>query len=145
MMENDTRETLLRVEHLCQYFKAGNFTTKAVDDVSFDIKKGEVFGLVGESGCGKTTTGRSIIKLYNITSGNVFFKGVRICAGIQSYKDELKKTKDPARKAQLRAEIKSAKSTRNTDPRSQKRRARRRKSSRTSTGTRAERRRTRAL
>ena len=109
MMENDTRETLLRVEHLCQYFKAGNFTTKAVDDVSFDIKKGEVFGLVGESGCGKTTTGRSIIKLYNITSGNVFFKGVRICAGIQSYKDELKKTKDPARKAELRAQIKSAK------------------------------------
>ena len=53
------QEVLLRVEHLCQYFKSN----KAVDDVSFDIKKGEVFGLVGESGCGKTTTGRSIIKL----------------------------------------------------------------------------------
>ena len=47
-------EVLLRVEHLCQYFKEN----KAVDDVSFDIKKCEVFGLVGESGCGKTTTGR---------------------------------------------------------------------------------------
>ncbi len=88
------QETLLKVEHLCQYFKAGNFVTKAVDDVSFDIKKGEVFGLVGESGCGKTTTGRSIIKLYNITSGNVIFKGVRIAAGIQSYKDNIKKAKE---------------------------------------------------
>ena len=51
------KEPILRVEHLKQYFKS----TKAVDDVSFTIKKGEVFGLVGESGCGKTTTGRSII------------------------------------------------------------------------------------
>ena len=88
------QETLLKVEHLCQYFKAGNFVTKAVDDVSFDIKKGEVFGLVGESGCGKTTTGRSIIKLYNITSGNIIFKGVRIAAGIQSYKDAIKRAKE---------------------------------------------------
>lgn len=101
------QEPLLRVEHLCQYFKAGNFVTKAVDDVSFDIRKGEVFGLVGESGCGKTTTGRSIIQLYNITSGNIYFKGVRIAAGIQSYKDELKNTKDPARIAELKAKIKS--------------------------------------
>ena len=73
-------ETLLKVENLCQYFGA----TRAVDDVSFEIKKGEVFGLVGESGCGKTTTGRSIIKLYNITSGNIFYKGIRIGAGIRS-------------------------------------------------------------
>ena len=82
-MENN--EVLLRVEHLCQYFG----TTKAVDDVSFDIKKGEVFGLVGESGCGKTTTGRSIIKLYDITSGSVYFKGIRIAAGVKSYKDNI--------------------------------------------------------
>lgn len=102
------QEPLLRVEHLCQYFRAGNFVTKAVDDVSFDIRKGEVFGLVGESGCGKTTTGRSIIKLYNITSGNIYFKGVRIAAGIQSYRDELKNTKDPARIAELKAQIKAA-------------------------------------
>ncbi len=89
-MQNN-QETLLRVEHLCQYFGRGNF--KAVDDVSFDIKKGEVFGLVGESGCGKTTTGRAIIKLYNITSGSVYFKGIRIGAGIRSYQDAIKKAK----------------------------------------------------
>ena len=73
-MANNERETLLQVKHLCQYFGSN----KAVDDVSFDIKKGEVFGLVGESGCGKTTTGRSIIKIYNITSGSIYFKDQRI-------------------------------------------------------------------
>lgn len=102
-MENEKQnneEVLLKVEHLCQYFKMGPaFELKAVDDVSFDIKKGEVFGLVGESGCGKTTTGRSIIKLYDITSGDVYFKGQRICAGIRSYKNIVK-----AAKAEYRAE-----------------------------------------
>ena len=54
-------DTLLRVENLCQHFRLDAKTVnKAVDNVSFEIKKGEVFGLVGESGCGKTTTGRSI-------------------------------------------------------------------------------------
>lgn len=83
-------ETLLRVENLCQYFKLGQSTLKAVNNVSFDVKKGEVFGLVGESGCGKTTTGRSIIKLYDCTSGNVYFGDRRICAGTKSYKDTKK-------------------------------------------------------
>ncbi len=91
-MQNN-QETLLRVEHLCQYFKMDGGELKAVDDVSFDIKKGEVFGLVGESGCGKTTTGRSIIKLYNITSGNVYFKGVRISAGKRSYQEAIRKAR----------------------------------------------------
>ena len=91
-MEIKNQETLLRVEHLCQYFGP----TKAVDDVSFEIKKGEVFGLVGESGCGKTTTGRSIIKIYDITSGSIYFKGQRICAGTKSYYDRI---------AQLRKEL----------------------------------------
>jgi len=85
-MSNNNGEVLLRVENLCQYFKMQGSELKAVDNVSFDIKKGEVFGLVGESGCGKTTTGRTIIKLYNATSGNVYFKGHRIVAGDRSYK-----------------------------------------------------------
>ncbi len=86
---SNNQETLLKVEHLCQYFGAN----RAVDDVSFEIKKGEVFGLVGESGCGKTTTGRSIIKLYNITSGDIYFKGIRISAGFKSYKDDIARAK----------------------------------------------------
>jgi len=106
---HEDREVLLRVENLGQYFKLGpTAVNKAVDNVSFDIKKGEVFGLVGESGCGKTTTGRSIIKLYDITSGSVYFKGQRICAGVKSYKDAIKAAKqekkgcsDSARIAEL--------------------------------------------
>ena len=120
-MKNNS-EVLLKVEHLCQYFPLGRKELKAVDDVSFEIKKGESFGLVGESGCGKTTTGRSIIKLYDITSGNIYFKGKRIGAGIRSYKDAIKaarneaaskikalraeKNVDATRKAQIREEIK---------------------------------------
>ena len=96
-MENNN-EVLLKVEHLCQYFRLGHKDMKAVDDVSFEIRKGESFGLVGESGCGKTTTGRSIIKLYNITSGNVYFKGKRIGAGIRSYKDAIAAARAEARK-----------------------------------------------
>ena len=104
-MENN-REVLLKVEHLCQYFRLGRKDLKAVDDVSFEIRKGETFGLVGESGCGKTTTGRSIIKLYNITSGNVYFKGQRIGAGVRSYKDAIIKAREDAAKKikALRAE-----------------------------------------
>ena len=120
-MENNS-EVLLKVDHLCQYFRLARKDLKAVDDVSFEIKKGESFGLVGESGCGKTTTGRSIIKLYNITSGNVYFKGQRIGAGIRSYQDAIaaarsdaakkikalraEKNVDADRKAAIREEIK---------------------------------------
>ena len=111
-MENN-QEILLRVENLCQFFGP----TKAVNNVSFDIKKGEVFGLVGESGCGKTTTGRSIIKLYDITSGNIYFKGTRIGAGTLSYRQEIAEAKkalatenDPEVRAELNEKIKALKS-----------------------------------
>ena len=91
-------EVLLKVDHLCQYFRLGHKDMKAVDDVSFEIHKGESFGLVGESGCGKTTTGRSIIKLYDITSGNIYFKGKRIGAGTRSYKDAISAARSDAAK-----------------------------------------------
>ena len=100
-MAEQNREVLLRVENLCQYFKSGKYVNKAVNNVSFDIYKGEVFGLVGESGCGKTTTGRSIIKIYDITSGNVYFKGQRVAAGTLSYKETIK-----SERKRIAAEIK---------------------------------------
>ncbi len=92
-METNNKEVLLRVENLQQYFKLGKHELKAVDNVNFEIYKGEVFGLVGESGCGKTTTGRTIIRLNEITGGSVYYKGVRICAGIRSYKDAINEAK----------------------------------------------------
>jgi len=71
---------LIEVEHLQQYFPVGGFgknkkVIKAVDDVSFFIKKGETLGLVGESGCGKTTTGRTLLRLYEPTGGRIVYDG----------------------------------------------------------------------
>jgi len=105
-MQNNN-EVLLKVEHLCQYFKMEGGFLKAVDDVSFEVKKGEVFGLVGESGCGKTTTGRSVIKLYDITGGNVFFKGKRIAAGRSRYVDAIKAAKEEFKNSEKTAEDKA--------------------------------------
>ncbi|MGM0863871.1 MAG: ABC transporter ATP-binding protein [Bacillota bacterium] len=69
-------EKLLEIKNLKQYFNPGKPNmVKAVDDISFDIYKGETLGLVGESGCGKSTTGRTIIRLYNATDGQVLFNG----------------------------------------------------------------------
>lgn len=73
-------EVLVQVEHLQQYFPAGGFGKnkkyiQAVDDVSFTIEKGETLGLVGESGCGKTTTGRTLLRLYEPTGGRFVYDG----------------------------------------------------------------------
>ncbi len=88
---------ILSVNHLKQYFffgsGPGRFKLKAVHDVSFQVHEKEVFGIVGESGCGKTTTGRSIIRLYNITSGSIYYKGHRIGAGSRWNEKEIKYTK----------------------------------------------------
>ena len=76
MAEN---EYILEVKNLCQHFSSGygknKMVVKAVDDVSFAVRRAETFGLVGESGCGKTTTGRTIIRLYDPTGGEVLFDG----------------------------------------------------------------------
>lgn len=70
------KEKLLEIKNLKQYFHLDKSTTvKAVDDISFDIYKGEIFGLVGESGSGKSTTGKTIIKLHEPTGGEVIYKG----------------------------------------------------------------------
>ncbi|MCT2535653.1 ATP-binding cassette domain-containing protein [Aquibacillus koreensis] len=71
-----SEEKLLEVTNLKQHFQTGRHSiVKAVDGITFDIKRGETFGLVGESGCGKSTTGRTIIRLYDATDGSVKFAG----------------------------------------------------------------------
>jgi oligopeptide transport system ATP-binding protein len=91
------REKLLEIKNLKQYFNVGKGNeVKAVDNVSFDIYKGEVMGLVGESGCGKSTTGRTIIRLYNATGGEVIYDGVNVHG-----KKSKKQLKDFNRKMQM--------------------------------------------
>ena len=90
-------DTLVEVKHLKEYFNiaTGAFTTKplkAVDDVSFSIRRGETLGLVGESGCGKTTVGRTLLHLYKPTAGEIFFEGNKI----ESKKDILEYRKKSA-------------------------------------------------
>lgn len=102
---------LLSVRHLKMYFKLGSWPDyvklKAVHDVSFDVMEGETFGIVGESGCGKSTTGRCIIRLYHITSGSIYYRGYRIGAGDRWNRKEIKysrihaKTKIAALEAEL--------------------------------------------
>ena len=94
-MSENRKDTLVEVSHLKQYFpiNTGMFSSKplkAVDDVSFSIRKGETLGLVGESGCGKTTVGRSILHLYQPTAGQVIYDGKEINSK-ESLKDFRKK------------------------------------------------------
>ena len=93
-MEN--KEILIEVKNLKKYFQVGkNATLKAVDDVSFFIRKGETLGLVGESGCGKTTCGRTVMGMYSATGGQVLFDGVDV------HKLNKKEKKDFTRRAQI--------------------------------------------
>ncbi len=103
--DRTNEQPVLSLKNLKMYFKSGHgknkLVVKAVDNVSFDIYKGEVFGLVGESGCGKTTTGRTIIKLYQPTDGEIWFLGELIGAGTLGNKENIKKIKTTA-KAKIR-------------------------------------------
>ena len=70
----ESREKILEIKDLCMEFPSGRKqTVKALNHVTFDIYKGENFGLVGDSGCGKTTLGRTVIRLYDPTSGDILF------------------------------------------------------------------------
>ena len=91
-----SQENLIEVKNLKKYFKVGKHAIlKAVDDVSFVIRKGETLGLVGESGCGKTTCGRTVMGLYSATGGEVLFNGEDI------HKYNKVEKKGFARKAQI--------------------------------------------
>lgn len=93
----DYNEKVLEVKNLKKYFYSGAGKNKlvipAVDGVTFDVYKKEVFGLVGESGCGKTTTGRTIIKLYSPTDGSCDLDGVTISGGYTSNQEIIRKIK----------------------------------------------------
>ena len=90
---NNENQTLLEVKNLKQYFNISmvmfkNKPLKAVDDVSFSIRKGETLGLVGESGCGKTTVGRTLLHLYKPTAGEIWYDGkqIKTNADIQEFR-----------------------------------------------------------
>lgn len=74
----EKRDTLIEVRNLKKFFTIGDNTLKAVNDISFEIKRGETLGVVGESGCGKSTAGRTLLRLYDATAGDVLFEGKSI-------------------------------------------------------------------
>ena len=91
-------DELLRVSGLCRYFGKGKNELKAVDNVSFTVRRGEVFSLVGESGCGKTTLGRTVVGLYPPSFGEIYFNGQLIAASDKSGK---KRDRELTRKIQM--------------------------------------------
>ena len=89
-MDEKNRE-LLRVEHLKKYFETPSGTLNAVDDISFVLNRGETLGVVGESGCGKSTMGRTILRLHTPTGGKVYFEGKDIFSLDKGKMKELRK------------------------------------------------------
>ena len=80
---------LIETRDLKKYFKTKRGNLHAVDNVNLTIEKGKTLGVVGESGCGKSTTGRTIIRLEDATGGSVYFDGKRIVAGTRTYKEAI--------------------------------------------------------
>ena len=96
-MSENNKTPLLEVKNLSKHFVVGrdlfgrpNTFLKAVDDISFSIKKGTTLGIVGESGCGKSTMGRSVLRLFDITSGEVWFKGEKVSALSEKQFDKIR-------------------------------------------------------
>jgi len=117
-MMNKTNEAVpvLSVRNLKKHFKSGHgknkLVVKAVDGVNFDIHKGEIFGLVGESGCGKTTTGRIIVKLHDPTDGTIHFNGEEIAAGPDCNREAIAELKIQKKSASASERLKLAKEIR---------------------------------
>ena len=91
--KSKSKPVVLELKNIIKTYVTGGDSFNALDGVSFSIKRGEVFSLVGESGCGKTTIGRTILKIYKPTDGEVYLQGKRIVAGYLGLRLENKELK----------------------------------------------------